>query len=520
MKLIKAMVTVGALTLLSRVAGFARDLLSARILGAGPVADAFFIALKLPNFFRRVTAEGAFSVSFVPMYTNIHQAEGDEAARKFAQGAMGVMLGILVPFTLVCMIIMPAVMWAVAPGFEGVRLELATVFSRITFPYLVMMSVTALIGGVLNAHDKFAPFAAAPIFFNMTMVVCLLATDMFFPNAGYALAWGVTLAGAVQLIWIWFCAKRQNIILVPSAPRLTGDIRKLFRLMLPAALGAGVVQVNLFADVMIASFLPTGAVSHLYYADRLNQLPLGVVGIAIGTALLPMLARAVTKDDKTESHHLFNRALEAAMMLALPAAIALAVASWPIITALFRQGEFTTQDANATANVLMFYAIGLPAYIVAKIFATASFARQDTKTPVIIAGICALCNIILALIFTFGMGYGAPGIAFATAIAGWLQLGLMARILNRINEVHFDERFRYVFPRIIAASTIMGIVVYMLGQQLAPYFGVDGVMRAVALLALVGGGGVVYLGVIFGTRAMTYQDLKNYFTKKAKTIEI
>ncbi|HEY8964703.1 MAG TPA: murein biosynthesis integral membrane protein MurJ [Alphaproteobacteria bacterium] len=515
MKLIKAMVTVGALTLLSRVAGFVRDLLSARILGAGPIADAFFIALKLPNFFRRVTAEGAFSVSFVPLYTHIHQADGEEAANKFAQGAMGVMISILLPFTILCMIVMPIIMWLIAPGFEGVRLELATTFSRVTFPYLLMMSVTALIGGVLNAHDKFAPFAAAPIFFNMTMVICLLASDRFFPTAGHALAWGVTIAGMVQLIFIWLCAKRWNIILVPEKPKITPEIRKLFTLMLPGMLGAGLVQINLFADVMIASFLPTGAVSHLYYADRLNQLPLGTVGIAIGTALLPMLARAVAKEDKTESHHLFNRALEAGMMLALPAAIALAVASWPIITALFQQGAFTPQDAVVTANVLMFYAIGLPAYIAGKIFATASFARQDTKTPVIIAGISALSNVVLAVIFTFGFRYGAPGIACATAIAGWIQLGLMARILNRKNEIHFDDRFRFVFPRIIVAAVIMGVVAYTIGQSLHDYYATEGLMRAVALLALVGSGGLVYLAVIFGSKAMTMQDLKNYFIKKA-----
>ena len=520
MKLIKAMVTVGAITLLSRVAGFIRDLLSARILGAGPVADAFFIALKLPNFFRRITAEGAFSVSFVPLYAHAQATEGEDAANRFARGTMSVMISILLPFTIICMLAMPAVMWAIAPGFEGVRLELATTFSRITFPYLLMMSVTALIGGVLNAHDRFAPFAAAPIFFNMTMVVCLLATDMFFPNAGYALAWGVTLAGVIQLVWIWICARKMGIILVPARPAITPEIKKLFWLMLPGMLGAGVVQINLFADVMIASFLPTGAVSHLYYADRLNQLPLGTVGIAIGTALLPMLAKAVAKDDHHETQALFNRALEAGLMLALPAAIALSVASWPIITALFRQGAFTIQDAQATAHVLMFYAIGLPAYVAGKIFATASFARQDTKTPVVIAGACAVMNVVFALIFTFGFDFGAPGIACGTAIAGWLQLALMARFLHHKNNIHFDNRFKYVFPRIIAASALMGLVVAALSSVLHDYFGVDGIMRPVALLALVGSGGLIYLAVIFGSKAMTVQDLKNYFLKKAQTTNV
>jgi len=515
------MVTVGGLTLASRVAGFVRDLLTARILGAGPIADAFFIALKLPNFFRRVTAEGAFTVSFVPLYSDIREKEGIEAANRFASNAMGVMTGVLLPFTLICIIGMPLIMWAIAPGFgEGtMRYDLAVAFSRVTFPYLLLMSVTALLGGVLNAHDRFAPFAAAPIFFNLTMVVCLLATNIFFPNAGYALAWGVSVAGLVQLVFVWFCAKRAGILLLPTMPRLTPHIRKLFRLMLPGVIGAGVVQINLFADVMIASFLPEGAVSHLYYADRLNQLPLGTVGIAIGSALLPMLARAISSDDKPEIEGLFNRALEACFILALPAALALGIAAEPIILTLFQQGAFTAEDARITALVLTGYSIGLPAYIAGKIFATACYARQDTKTPVIVAGISVAFNVVVALTLVFVFDTGVPGIALATGLAGWVQIGIMWMILQKRRHLTFDARFRFVMPRVAAASLLMAVVVYGCQYVLHDQFMVSGIKRLASLAALVGFGGITYLAVIFATGALSVRDLKSYFSKQKQQIE-
>lgn len=516
MKLIKAMVTVGALTLLSRVAGFVRDVLTARILGAGPLADAFFVALKLPNFFRRVTAEGAFTVSFVPLYSHVTQKEGEEAARQFAQNAMGIMTAILIPFTIVCMLAMPLIMWVLAPGFgEGtMRYDYAVLFSRITFPYLLLMSVTALIGGVLNAHDRFAPFAAAPIFFNMTMVVCLLASEMFFPTAGHALAWGVTIAGLVQLIFVWVCAKRFGIILVPQRPTLSPNIRQLFKLMVPGIIGAGVVQINLFADIIIGSFLPTGAISHLYYADRLNQLPLGTVGIAIGTALLPMLSRAIATDKQDQIEHLFNRALEACLFLAIPAALALGLGSYPIIAALFRQGEFTNGDAIVTAQVLAGYSLGLPAYVAGKVLATACYARQDTKTPVLVAAASVIFNIVVALTLVFVFDYGVAGIAFATGLAGWVQIGLMWRILAKRRHMHFDARFKMVVPRVALASCLMGIFVYICAHELHEYFASDGIIRLASLATLVGGGGLIYMAVIFASRALTVQDLKSYFQKQ------
>lgn len=521
MRLIKAMITVGGLTLASRLAGFVRDLATAAILGAGPIADAFFVALKLPNFFRRVTAEGAFTVSFVPLYSDIRQKEGEDAANKFAANAMGVMTTILLPFTILCVVAMPFIMWAIAPGFgEGtVRYDLAVMFSRITFPYLLLMSVTALLGGVLNAHDRFAPFAAAPILFNLTMVVCLFATELFFPNAGYALSWGVTIAGLVQLVFVWVCAKRAGIVILPTKPVISPEIRRLFKLMVPGIIGAGVVQINLFADVIIASFLPEGAVSHLYYADRLNQLPLGTVGIAIGTALLPMLSRAVSAEDPEEIERLFNRGLEACFVLALPAALALGLAAEPIILTLFQRGAFTAADAAVTASVLTGYSIGLPAYVAGKVFATACYARQDTKTPVIVAGISVIFNIVVALTAIFVFDMGVAGIALATGLAGWVQIAILWRILAQRRHLSFDERFRFVMPRVVAASLLMALVVVGCLYGLHDWFSTEGIKRLVALATLVGLGGLVYLAIIFATKAITMQDLRSYFRKTPKQAE-
>ena len=325
MKLLKAMATVAGLTGLSRIAGFIRDVLTASILGAGPMADAFFVALKLPNFFRRITAEGAFSVSFVPIYSAELAREGEESADYFANKTFSLMFWGLLGFTVLAMLAMPVIINLIAPGFDdgSDRYTMAVSFSRITFPYLLLMSLTSLLGGVMNAHDRFGPFAVAPFLFNMALIGALLCAGIF-PSAGYALSWGVVAAGVLQFLLLYITARRWIGFKVKIVkPKITPRIKRLFKLMGPGVLGAGVVQINLFADMIIGSFLPTGSISYLYYADRLNQLPLSTVGIAVGTALLPMLSRAVGAGKKEEAENLFNRALEVPLFLGLPSAVAL-----------------------------------------------------------------------------------------------------------------------------------------------------------------------------------------------------
>lgn len=508
MKLVKAMATVGGLTALSRVAGFIRDILTAAILGAGPMADAFFVALKLPNFFRRVTAEGAFSVSFVPLYSEAMEQEGRKVADDFAGNAMVIMFWGLLVFTIVIMAAMPWVILAIAPGFsdDPERYNLAVTLSRITFPYLMMMSVSALMGGVLNAHGRFAPFAAAPILFNIALIGVLLFAWKF-QTAAHALAIGVLIAGVLQFVLLYFYIRREKIDLPLTRPKFDLRIKRLFKLMGPGVLGAGVMQINLFADMIIGSFLPIGSISYLDYADRLNQLPLSTVGIAVGTALLPMLSRAVGSGNTAEANNLFNRALEAVLFLGLPAALALMVLADPIIHVLFKRGAFTAEDASTTALVLQGYAIGLPAYIAVKVFSTAFWSKQDTMTPVKISIKVTLANIFLALSLIQFMG--VAGIALATGLVGWLQIWLLAKPLKGSDVGKFDARFRRALPRIVLAACLMAAVLYTVT------FVWDGAgYDIVSLSILIALGLLTYAGAVFGTGALSIQDVKGYFKKK------
>jgi len=475
MKLAKAMFTVAGLTGVSRVFGFIRDILTAAILGAGPIADAFFVALKLPNFFRRVTAEGAFSVAFVPLYTEKLEKENRAAADAFASNAFMVMLLILAAFSALAMIFMPYVLHVIAPGFVGddLRFDTAVELSRITFPYLLLMSLTALLGGVLNAHNRFAPFAVAPVLFNLCLIGALLTTKHF-ESAGHALSYGVLFAGVIQLVWLVIAAKRASFRFKLKTPSFDVDIKRIFMLMGPGVIGAGVMHINLFADMIIASFLDAGSISYLYYADRLNQLPLGIVGIAVGTALLPMLSKALAKGDAARGQDLFNRALEMCLLLALPAAVALFVMPELLIHVLFERGAFTAEDTAAASLVLRCYAIGLPAYIAVKVFSTVHWARQDTMTPVKISVAATIVNIIMSLILIWYMG--VAGIALATGLTAWMQFVAHVQAIYKSDTPRFDNRLKSGALKIIGACAVMAGVV----------FGLDSVLS----------GGILTLGII------------------------
>ncbi|MDH5722354.1 MAG: murein biosynthesis integral membrane protein MurJ [Alphaproteobacteria bacterium] len=514
MKLAKAMVTVAGMTGLSRIAGFVRDILTAAFLGAGPVADAFFIALKLPNFFRRVTAEGAFSIAFVPLYSRTLQTEGKDEANRFASNAFMIMLCVLSVFTLLVMIFMPYVIMVITPGFIGdaLRQPMAVEFSRITFPYLLLMSLTALLGGVLNAHDRFAPFAFAPVLFNVSLIVALLVSG-YFENAGYAMSWGILVAGILQLLFLWVAAFRNNVRITFKKPILDAKTKRVFRLMGPAMIGAGVMHINLFADLIIASLLEEGAISYLYYADRLNQLPLGVVGIAVGTALLPMLARAMELEDKSQSRNLFNRALEYCLLLALPAAVALAAIPLPLITVLFERGAFMASDSLMTASVLMAYAMGLPAYIAIKVFSTAHWAREDTVTPVKISVVATILNIVMSIALI--QYIGVVGIALATGIAGWVQFFAHIHYLKDHSSAQLDAQFKFVVVKIIISSLIMGASLYGAAFILHDYiFSAFFLTRITALGGLVIFGILIYGTLILGLKVVKLSDIKRHLLKK------
>ena len=485
--------------MLSRVAGFARDILTAAILGAGPVADAFFVALKLPNFFRRLFAEGAFTVSFVPMFSAELQRNGRRAAQGFAEEALAVMVTVLLPFVISMVAAMPWLMHALAPGFvdEPAKFALAVDFARMTFPYLLLVSLVALLGGVLNSLDRFGPFAAAPIAFNLTLIAALLVAREAGMPAGLIMSQAVTVAGIVQLVWLAASCRAAGISLRLRLPRLTPDVKKLMVLMVPGAIGTGVMQINLFINIVLASLLPSGAVSFLYYADRLNQLPLGVIGIAIGTALLPVLSRQVAASNHDAVRHFLSRALEFSLMLGLPAAVALLVAAQPIIHVLFERGAFGAHETAATAQALAAYAIGIPAFVIVKVLSAAFFARQDTGTPVRVAIAVTLTNAGLGLALIEPLGH--VGIALATGITAWMNAVLLGWLLHRQGNFQIDDRLRRRAPRLLAAGLVMGAGAPCHGvASLAPWLDGPMVVRTTALAALVGFGAAVYFAVAHG----------------------
>lgn len=516
MKLFKAMATVAALTSLSRVLGFVRDILTARYLGAGVIADAFFVALKLPNLFRRITAEGAFSVSFVPVYAELLARDGEAQADRFAARTFSIMLAALSVFSALALLAMPWIIHGIAPGFSDYpeKYALAVSLTRITFPYLLLMSLSALLGGLLNAHDRFAPFALAPSLFNLSLIVALLLSEEFFAHAGYAMAWGVVASGVLQLAWLWISVRRLGIRIQLVRPVLDAEIRKVLKLMGPGLIGAGVMQINLFADMIIASLLPTGAISALYYADRLNQLPLGMVGVALGTALLPMLSRALAGGQAEEARGLFNRALEVCLLLALPAGAALAVIPHQIISVLFERGAFDAQAARVTGGVLMAYAFGLPAYIAVKVLSTACWARQDTTTPVKIAVASAVCNIAVSLLLVAFTPVGVAGIAAATSLAGWLQFTLLWRVLRGVPAAQTDARFRRALPRILLSVAAMVAVLAGLSFALSGWSAQGGRAGLAALAVMVTVGGSVYAGAILGTGVIDFRELARLLRRR------
>src|ERR1700761_342711 len=515
MSFARAVRTVAGLTMVSRVLGFIRDVLTADMLGAGPMADAFFVAFKLPNFFRRLFAEGAFSVTFVPLFAKTAHADGQDAAARFAEEAQAALLAILIPLTVALLLFMPAVMLVLAPGFEAGsdRYDLAVKLCRITFPYLTLISITALQGGVLNALDRYGPFATAPILFNLCLIGGLLLTPLF-PNAAYALSWGEFAAGIVQVVWMMGSCRRAGILLKLRWPRLTPQIRRLFTLMGPAAVGAGAVQINIFIDTMIGSLLPAGSISDLYYAERLYQLPLGVIGVAVGTALLPSLARHVRAGEKEGAKRLEARAIEASLLLSLPAAIALMVAGAPIMTALFARGHFTPADALATAGALAGYSAGIPAYVLAKTLSTGYYAREDTKTPLKFSLITVALNTAFALTFVLVFHFGIVGISAATGITAWLNVGMLAMGLKRRGLLGVEPRLARGLPRIVLATVLMAAALYAIEMPFTGWWAADIARRGVGLALLVGGGLAVYGAVIVLSGAARVSDVTGLFKRE------
>ncbi|MCB1497523.1 MAG: murein biosynthesis integral membrane protein MurJ [Bauldia sp.] len=496
MSLLKNFATVGGATATSRILGFVRDVFIAGALGTGPIADAFFVAFRFPNLFRRLFAEGAFNSAFVPLYARSLEGEGEDAARRFGEEALSALLTALLIFTALAEIAMPILMYVMAPGFvsDPEKFDLTVFLTRIAFPYLALVSLLAFYSGVLNARGRFAAAAFAPALLNVVLIaVLLLILWMGWANtrpAGVALTVGTLIGGVAQLALVVVAATRDDTLLRLRRPRLTPGVRRLVALGIPGVIAGGITQINIVVGTMIASLAPS-AVSYLYYADRLYQLPLGIVGIAIGVVLLPDLSRQLRAGRLDVADHTQNRALEFAMALTLPAAIALFVMAVPIINVLFQRASFTSSDTVETAAALAAFSLGLPAFVLIKVFSPGFFAREDTRTPMWFAGAALVVNIALSLaLFPF---LKHVGIALATSAAAWLNTALLAGTLARRGQFTTDAALKKRLPLLLLAAMLMGAVLFVAQWLMAPFL-VDPalIVRAASVGVLVIGGVVVF----------------------------
>src|SRR5712675_1134539 len=494
--------TVGGYTLLSRLTGFARDIMLAAILGAGPVADAFFVALRLPNHFRAIFAEGAFNAAFVPAYAHLY-GESEASAKLFANRIFTLLFTAQVVLLVVAWLFMPQVIAILAPGFsqDPARGELAIALTRITFPYLLLVTLVTLYGGMLNVLHRFASAAAAPIFLNLSMMATL-ALAAFFPGAGYAAAWGVLIAGVLEFLLLAGDAWRSGILPRFAPLKLDADVRAFFRALGPATIGSMGTQVALFADTIIATFLPAGALSALYYADRLNQLPIGVIGIAIGTVLLPEMSRRLASGDHAGASVSQRQAFDFTLLLSVPFVAAFIMVPDVIMRAMFARGAFSKADAAAAGATLAAYAFGLIPFVLIRSAIATFYARQDTATPVkaALTGVAVNVALKVALMGTLAQ----IGLALATAVGAWVNLLLVLVFAVRRGYLAFDREWVKSLAKFAITGVILGAALWYAARLAAVHLAQISAFRdETALLLLVMVGAVVYAGSIlalFGRR--------------------
>ncbi len=495
-RLIAGFMTVGLWTMLSRVLGFVRDAMILAYLGTGPAYEAYVVAFRLPNMFRRFFAEGAFNMAFVPMFSKKYEAGED--AKGFAESAFAGLATVLIVLTLLAQLFMPWMIYALASGFAGQeQFVLSVDFARIVFPYILFISLAALLSGVLNATGRFAAAAAAPVLLNVILVAAMALAAWGGRDVTMALIWGIPVAGVAQLILVWIAARRAGFTLMPRRPRWTPEISRLVKIAIPAALAGGVVQVNLLVGQQVASYFDR-AVGWLYAADRLYQLPLGVVGIAIGVVLLPDLSRRLAADDTAGGRNALSRAAEVSLALTIPAAVALVVIPLPLVSVLFERGATTATDSAAIALAVAVYGLGLPAFVIQKILQPLFFAREDTRSPFRYAIVAMVVNAAIAVGLAPFIGWIAA--AIATTLAAWVMVALLSIGARPMGDVaRFDARFHARIWRIIGAALGMGVVLWGAAALLAPYLATAG-WRYPALLALIMAGIISYfaLGQIIG----------------------
>jgi putative peptidoglycan lipid II flippase len=493
--------TVGGYTLLSRLTGFARDIMLAAILGAGPVADAFFVALRLPNHFRAIFAEGAFNAAFVPAYAHVHGERGEASARLFSDRIFTLLFASQLILLAVAWLFMPQAMSILAPGFteDAEQRRLAIELTRITFPYLLLITLVTLYGGMLNVMHRFASAAAAPIFLNLAMMMTL-ALAAFFPSAGHAAAWGVLISGFLQFFLLAGDLARHGGLPRFAPLKLDEDVRAFFRALGPATIGSMGTQVALFADTIIATFLPAGALSALYYADRLNQLPIGVIGIAIGTVLLPEMSRRLTADDHAGAAAAQRRAFDFTLLFSVPFVAAFLTVPDVIMRAMFARGAFSKADAATAGATLAAYAVGLIPFVMIRSAVATFYARKDTATPVkaALTGVAVNVALKVALMGTLAQ----IGLALATAVGAWINLLLVLGFAVRRGYLELDRALMQSFAKFAVSGIVMAAALWLTARFSLLYFAQMHAFRdELTLLLLVAVGAFVYgfsVLVLFG----------------------
>lgn len=508
----RSVFTVSFYISISRILGFVRDLFIAKYLGVSMLSDAFFAAFRLPNFFRRIFAEGAFNSAFVPIFIEkLQDKKSDMDEKIFVQNVFSILLYALLIFTLIFQIFMPFFMKILFPGFftDPEKSTLLISLSRITIFYLIFISLVSLLSGILNSMSKFAIPASSPIILNGTLIASIFAFGSFTPNYAYALSWGVFIAGILQFIWLAYFTKKCGFLFFPKWPKINGDVRKLFRKLIPGIIGANVLQINLLIDSIFASMI-FGAVSYLYYADRINQLPLAMIGISIGIALLPALSRKIKAGEFGEAIALQNLALEIGLILVIPATLSLTILSQPIISTLFERGAFGANETAAVSKALMFYSLGLPSFVLVKVMEPGFFSRGDTKTPMMIAIICLFSNAILNAIFYF-LGFGYVGIILSSVISSYLNLSILMSKLISKKHFEFERDFIKKLIKIIIPALLMALVLLWLREFFEKS---DSLNKIIELIIIIICGILVYISASFISGSAKSLIRSNFLRKK------
>ena len=513
-KLLKSTATVGSMTLISRFLGLARDIILARLFGAGMGADAFFVAFKIPNFMRRLFAEGAFSQAFVPVLTEYKEQRQHEDVKVLVDHVSGVLGGILFLVTLIGVIAAPILVMIFAPGFlqDQSKYDLTVSMIRITFPYLLFISLTSLAAGVLNSYGRFAVPAFTPVFLNLSLIGAALLLGPYFEQPVMALAWGVFFAGVIQLLFQLPFLYRLRLLPRPRLGKGNEGVARIRRLMLPAIFGTSVVQINLLFDTLIASFLVTGSVSWLYYSDRLVEFPLGVFGIALATVILPALSREHARESAEDFRRTLDWALRMVVLIAVPAAAGLLVLSQPLLITIFNYGEFDSHDVEMASLSLMAYSLGLLGFIMVKVLATGFYAQQDTKTPVKIGIIAMVSNMLMNVAFVVPMvmlDFVGPhaGLALATSLSGFVNAGLLYRQIVRQGIYRPQAGWLWLVTRVVIAAGLMSALLYFGIGEMAAWADWTWWQRAGQLLFWVGAGALLYF-VVLVVLGLRPSDLK------------